>query len=95
MSESEQSSKDARPEGDDGAGADPASERRALRCAQCRKEIDGRGDNPHFPFCSERCRYVDLGKWFGEDYRIAVSPTSTERSLPGGPDEGGHDDPEW
>ncbi|GAH96263.1 unnamed protein product, partial [marine sediment metagenome] len=24
----------------------------------------------HFPFCSERCRMVDLGRWFGGEYRI-------------------------
>jgi endogenous inhibitor of DNA gyrase (YacG/DUF329 family) len=26
---------------------------------------------PHFPFCSERCRLVDLGKWFDEEHRIS------------------------
>jgi endogenous inhibitor of DNA gyrase (YacG/DUF329 family) len=25
---------------------------------------------PQFPFCSERCRLIDLGRWLGEDYRI-------------------------
>ncbi|MEM1423144.1 MAG: DNA gyrase inhibitor YacG [Planctomycetota bacterium] len=24
-----------------------------------------------FPFCSERCRGADLGKWFNEEYRIS------------------------
>jgi endogenous inhibitor of DNA gyrase (YacG/DUF329 family) len=27
--------------------------------------------NKRFPFCSERCRLVDLGRWLGEEYRIA------------------------
>jgi endogenous inhibitor of DNA gyrase (YacG/DUF329 family) len=27
-------------------------------------------DNPFRPFCSERCRLLDLGKWASEDYRI-------------------------
>lgn len=27
-------------------------------------------DNPHFPFCCERCRLTDLGKWAMGDYRI-------------------------
>ena len=26
---------------------------------------------PVGPFCSQRCKLVDLGKWLGEDYRIA------------------------
>jgi len=28
-------------------------------------------DNPHRPFCSERCRQIDLGNWAAENYRIA------------------------
>lgn len=27
-------------------------------------------DWPAFPFCSRRCRWVDLGRWLGEEYRI-------------------------
>jgi endogenous inhibitor of DNA gyrase (YacG/DUF329 family) len=26
---------------------------------------------PQFPFCSPKCRLIDLGRWLGEDYRIA------------------------
>jgi endogenous inhibitor of DNA gyrase (YacG/DUF329 family) len=26
---------------------------------------------PEFPFCSPRCRLIDLGRWLGEDYRMA------------------------
>ena len=32
---------------------------------------------PVGPFCSQRCKLVDLGKWLGEDYRIA-SPLRPE-----------------
>lgn len=28
-------------------------------------------NNPHRPFCSERCRLIDLGAWADERYRIA------------------------
>lgn len=31
-----------------------------------------RSRNPDFPFCSARCRRVDLGRWFGEEYRVAA-----------------------
>lgn len=31
--------------------------------------------NSTSPFCSERCRLNDLSKWFGENYRIASSPS--------------------
>jgi len=30
-----------------------------------------RRENRAFPFCSDRCRLIDLSKWLGEDYRIA------------------------
>jgi endogenous inhibitor of DNA gyrase (YacG/DUF329 family) len=29
-----------------------------------------RTGNPAWPFCSERCRLADLGRWLGEAYRI-------------------------
>jgi endogenous inhibitor of DNA gyrase (YacG/DUF329 family) len=31
-----------------------------------------------FPFCSERCRMVDLGKWLDSDYRVAVTADEPE-----------------
>jgi hypothetical protein len=39
-------------------------------CAICGKPVPPRPDNRAFPFCSERCRLVDLAKWLGEAYRI-------------------------
>jgi endogenous inhibitor of DNA gyrase (YacG/DUF329 family) len=43
-----------------------------IDCPACGgKVIRGpRRDAPHFPFCSERCRLVDLGKWFSGEHRI-------------------------
>lgn len=29
-----------------------------------------RTENRAYPFCSDRCRLIDLGKWLGEEYRI-------------------------
>ena len=37
-------------------------------CPQCRKPAKIRTE--HFPFCSDRCRFVDLGSWFAGDYRL-------------------------
>jgi len=39
-------------------------------CPICKKEAPWEG-NPFRPFCSERCRLMDLGKWASETYRIA------------------------
>lgn len=41
-----------------------------IRCPICKKEARW-DENPFRPFCSERCRLIDLGKWASEEYRIA------------------------
>lgn len=41
----------------------------SLRCPTC-KTIVLRTDE-HFPFCSDRCRLIDLGKWASGGYRIS------------------------
>jgi len=40
-----------------------------LRCPICKKPVTSTG--PDFPFCSERCRTIDLGKWASGDYKIS------------------------
>jgi endogenous inhibitor of DNA gyrase (YacG/DUF329 family) len=40
------------------------------RCAICSKPVPPRRENRSYPFCSDRCRLVDLSKWLGEEYRI-------------------------
>ena len=39
-------------------------------CPICQKSVAPRAENPSFPFCSRRCRAVDLGRWLGEEYRV-------------------------
>lgn len=41
-----------------------------VKCPMCRKETPWEG-NPFRPFCSERCKMLDLGAWATEEYRIA------------------------
>lgn len=41
-----------------------------VTCPQCGKEVAWSSENPHRPFCSERCRLIDLGQWATESYRI-------------------------
>ncbi|MFN0064397.1 MAG: DNA gyrase inhibitor YacG [Myxococcaceae bacterium] len=40
------------------------------QCPICNKPVLPRAENPGFPFCSMRCKQVDLGRWFGETYRV-------------------------
>jgi hypothetical protein len=61
-----------------------------MQCPICRKAAP-REDNPAWPFCSERCRLIDLGKWLDEDYRVPGQAdqdgveTADEEKLPAKP----------
>ncbi len=48
----------------------PRKRIRSLRCPTCRKLV--LRDEPEFPFCSERCRLIDLGKWASGGYVIST-----------------------
>jgi uncharacterized protein len=53
---------------------------RILRCPTCRSVVTGQDEN--FPFCSDRCRLIDLGKWASGAYRIS-SPVLDPEVLEG------------
>ena len=40
-----------------------------LLCPTCKKPVEAAGAD--FPFCSDRCRVIDLGKWASGDYKIS------------------------
>lgn len=54
------------------------------RCPTCRTAVRWEG-NPHRPFCSERCRMVDLGTWADEGFRIAGDPLPEDDDPDDGP----------
>ncbi len=41
-------------------------------CPQCNQPTTLSSDNRWRPFCSERCKLLDLGEWFGERYTVPV-----------------------
>ncbi len=47
----------------------PKKSVRSLRCPTCRKIV--LASDPEFPFCSDRCRVIDLGKWASGGYVIS------------------------
>jgi hypothetical protein len=55
-------------------------------CPIC-AEPCGRAGNPYFPFCSERCQLVDLGRWLNEDYRIPGEPADEDSGDESSPDD--------
>jgi hypothetical protein len=50
---------------------------RSVRCPTCRSLVLAGGED--FPFCSERCRVIDLGKWASGSYVISSPVTDPEQ----------------
>ncbi|MEZ5512409.1 MAG: DNA gyrase inhibitor YacG [Steroidobacteraceae bacterium] len=46
------------------------------RCPTCKRAGAWSSDNPWRPFCSERCRLIDLGAWLSEEHRIPGEPAT-------------------
>jgi len=52
----------------------PTGKPRTVTCPGCRGPAVYAASNPWRPFCSERCRQVDLGAWASEGYRVPAPP---------------------
>jgi endogenous inhibitor of DNA gyrase (YacG/DUF329 family) len=50
-------------------------------CPICRKPVDSTSD-ADFPFCSERCRLLDLGNWAAEKYVVSEPVFDEEGENP-------------
>jgi len=45
-----------------------------VSCPQCGRRHEWTDKNPFRPFCSERCKLIDLGAWLGEKHAIPGEP---------------------
>ena len=52
-----------------------------MRCPICGTEFDA-AQSPAKPFCSERCRTIDLRRWLDETYGLPVVPDPEADELP-------------
>ncbi len=52
-----------------------------ITCPTCNKKNTWRDDNPSRPFCSERCKLIDLGEWADEKHRIPTDEKPPENDL--------------
>jgi endogenous inhibitor of DNA gyrase (YacG/DUF329 family) len=54
-----------------------------VRCPICGECIQGNdaARRPDFPFCSARCRLIDLGRWLGEKYAIRPKDEAEDPAL--------------
>ena len=55
-----------------------------VECPTCQKSVQWTDANPWRPFCSERCKLIDLGAWANEEYRVPA-----ENESPADLDQGG------
>jgi endogenous inhibitor of DNA gyrase (YacG/DUF329 family) len=60
------------------------------RCPICGKGFEAANLDawPAFPFCSERCRLVDLGRWIDESYVVPGRTAEPEADVPPNDEEG-------
>ncbi|MBZ5721639.1 MAG: DNA gyrase inhibitor YacG [Acidobacteriia bacterium] len=57
----------------------------SLRCPTCKKVL--KRTDAEFPFCSDRCRLIDLGKWASGAYVISTPVSDTSDAIENGSDE--------
>lgn len=58
---------------------------RVVNCPQCGAAVVWDSTSKYRPFCSERCKMMDLGAWATESYRI---PVAEDKDTPDEPDAG-------
>ena len=51
-----------------------------MKCPICKKEVILGA--PESPFCSERCRLIDLGNWASGKYVVPGAPATSPKSEP-------------
>jgi endogenous inhibitor of DNA gyrase (YacG/DUF329 family) len=56
------------------------------KCPTCKKTVEAslekESDEANFfPFCSQRCRLIDLGAWLDDKYRIFSKPSDTPQDT--------------
>ncbi|GJL78928.1 MAG: DNA gyrase inhibitor YacG [Nitrospinaceae bacterium] len=55
-----------------------------MPCPTCKNPVAAAKKNPFLPFCSERCKWADLGKWLDEKYVIHDPSTRLPENSAGG-----------
>jgi len=56
-----------------------------VACPTCKREIEWDAAAPWRPFCSDRCRLIDLGAWLSEEHAIPGEPLDEQASAESGP----------
>lgn len=69
---------------------------RKRKCPQCRQSFSSAGlaDNPSFPFCTPRCKLIDLGSWLSNEYAVVEDLSRGRDMISGLPDPKSIEDPD-
>jgi uncharacterized protein len=59
----------------------PARPPRTVRCPQCGTAVEWTPESRYRPFCSQRCKMIDLGAWAAEAYRVPVAEKDDDTSI--------------
>ncbi|WOT05461.1 DNA gyrase inhibitor YacG [Shewanella youngdeokensis] len=62
-----------------------------VKCPICQTEVTWDSQSLFKPFCSERCKLIDLGDWASEKHAIPVKPQFDPEML----DQLGYDNPDF
>jgi endogenous inhibitor of DNA gyrase (YacG/DUF329 family) len=60
----------------------PPDRQRIVPCPTCKGDSVFEPTNRWRPFCSERCRQIDLGAWASESFRVEAAPPTDPDELP-------------
>lgn len=55
---------------------------KSVACPRCGKLSPFTAENKWRPFCSERCKMIDLGAWAAESYRVPAEEKGSEQISP-------------
>jgi endogenous inhibitor of DNA gyrase (YacG/DUF329 family) len=52
-----------------------------VKCPTCRRDVEWSDASPYRPFCSDRCRLIDLGAWLTEQHKIPDETAAAQDSM--------------
>ena len=55
---------------------------KTIACPSCKQPTIFSPDNPFRPFCSQRCKLIDLGLWASEQYAIPAVMQDDDNDIP-------------
>jgi uncharacterized protein len=56
-----------------------------VKCPTCRRPVEWSEKSAYRPFCSDRCRLIDLGAWLTEQHKIPGEPEADREPAPHDP----------